>query len=67
MGAWVAQSGGRPSSAQVMISQVRKFKPCVGLCANSSEPRACFGFCVCVSLSAPPPLMLHLSLSVKNK
>ena len=28
---------------------VCEFKPHVGLCADSSEPGACFGFCV------PPP------------
>ena len=47
------------------------FKPRVGLCADSSEPGACFGFCVSLSLSlsAPPPLVLcvSLSLSLKNK
>ena len=39
----------------------RGLKPRIELCADSSEPGACFGFCV--SLSAPPPLMLCLSLS----
>ena len=38
---------------------VREFEPRVGLCADGSETGACFGFCV--SLSAPPPLMLCLS------
>ena len=41
---------------------IREFEPRVGLCADSSEPGACFGFCVCVSLSAPPSLVLSLSL-----
>ena len=44
---------------------VCEFEPRVGLCAVSSEPEACFGFCVSLSLSAPPLLMLCLSL--KNK
>ena len=40
------------------------------LCADSSasgssDPGACFGFCVSLSLSAPPPLIL--CLSVKNE
>ena len=42
---------------------VREFEPRVGLCADSSEPGAFFGFCV--SLSAPPLLMLCLSQSQK--
>ena len=29
---------------------VREFEPRVGLCADSSEPGACFRFCVCLSL-----------------
>ena len=36
-------------------------KPHVGLCTDSSEPEACFGFCA----SSPPPLpLLALSLSL---
>ena len=44
---------------------VREFEPRVGLCADSSEPGACFGFYVSLSLSDPPQLMLCLSLSQK--
>ena len=33
---------------------VCEFEPCVRLCADSSEPGACFGFCVSLSLSTPP-------------
>ena len=29
---------------------VREFEPRVGLCADGSEPGACFGFCVSLSL-----------------
>ena len=47
--------------------EVSGFEPHVGLCADSSEPEACFGFCVYVSLSARPLLMLSLSLSKVNK
>ena len=43
---------------------VREVKPRVGLCADSSEPGACFGFWV--SLSAPTLLVLSLSLSKIN-
>ena len=38
---------------------VREFEPRVGLCADRSEPGACFGSCV-----SPSPI---LSLSLKNK
>ena len=47
---------------------VPEFEPLVGLCADSSEPGACFR--LYVSFSAPPPFMLclsHLLLSLKNK
>ena len=64
-GAWVAQWVERPtldlSSGHDLT--VRGFEPRVGLCADSSEPGACFGFCV--SLSAPPLLVLSLSLFQK--
>ena len=49
-GAWMAQSVERPTSAQVMISPVREFEPRVGLCADHSEPGACFAFCDSLSL-----------------
>ena len=29
---------------------VHEFEPRVGLCADLSEPGACFGFCVCLYL-----------------
>ena len=32
---------------------VPEFDPCVGLCADSSEPGACFGFCLLISLPFP--------------
>ena len=41
------------------------FEPHIGLCTDSSEPGACFGFCgslsLSLSLSAPPLLALCLS------
>ena len=43
---------------------VREFEPHIGLCADGSEPAACFTFCS-LPLSAPP--LLILSLSLKNK
>ena len=44
---------------------VCEFEPRVRLWADGSEPGACFRFCVSLSLSAPPPFMLCLSLSQK--
>ena len=41
------------------------FESYVEVCADSSEPGACFGFCVW--LSAPPPLTLCFSLSLSKK
>ena len=54
--------------------KVHEFEPRVGLCADSSEPGACFRFCVSLSV-CPSPLIfslslclsLSLSLSLKNK
>ena len=43
---------------------VRGFKPHIGLCADSSEPGACFGFCVSVSLCPSPIRVLSVCLSV---
>ena len=39
------------------------FEPRVGLCADSSDPGVCFGFCVCSSLY---PSHAH-ALSLNNK
>ena len=59
--AWVAQSGKRPTSAQVMISQSVGSSPTSGsvLTARSLKPAS---HSVSPSLSAPPLLMLCLSL-----
>ena len=43
------------------------FEPRVGLCAGSSEPGSCFGFCVCLSLCLSPAHALSLSVSKINK
>ena len=63
-GAWVAQSVGPPTSAQVMISRSVSSSPASGsgLMAPSLEP---VSDSVSPSLSAPPPFMLCLSLSQK--
>ena len=65
-GAWVAQSVKRLTSAQVMISQFMSSSPTSGsvLTAQSLEPAS---DSVSPSLSAPPPLVLCLSLSKINK
>ena len=44
-----------------------EFELCVGLCADSSEPEACFGFCVSLSLWPSPVHALSLSVSKINK
>ena len=62
----MAQSVKHPTSAQVMISQFMG-SSLVRLCADSSEPGACFTSCVSFSESGPPPLALCLSLSLENK
>ena len=49
-GARGAQSVKRLTSAQVTISRVRELEPHVRLCADSSEPGACFGSSVSLSL-----------------
>ena len=63
-GAWVAQSVEHPALAQVMIFQSVSLSPASGsvLRAWSLEPAS---DSVSPSLSAPPPLMLCLSLSQK--
>ena len=69
-GTWVAQSVKHPTSAQVMISRFMGSSPTSGsmLTAQSLEPAPAS---VSPSLSALPPLVLCLSLSVslsrKNK
>ena len=65
-GAWVAQLVMCLTLAQVMICG---FKPCDELCADSSEPGACFRFCVSLSVYPSPihALALSLSLPLKNK
>ena len=64
-GTRVAQSVKHPTSAQVMVSRSVGFRPRIGLCADSSEPGACFGFCV--SFSLPLPCSCSVSVSKINK
>ena len=44
---------------------VRGLEPCIGLCADGSKPRACFQFCVSLSLCPSPDHTLSLSVSQK--
>ena len=62
-GAWVARSVGRPTSAEVMISQIVGSSSAWSsvLTAQSLEPAS---DSVSLSHSAPPTLMLRLCLSV---
>ena len=68
-GAWVAQSAECPtldfSSGHDLT--IRGFEPRVGLCADSSELGACFGFCVSPSLCFCPAYTVCVCLSLKNK
>ena len=64
-GAWVAQSVQHPTSAQVTIPQFVGLSLVSG-CADSSEPGACFGFRVSLSLCSSPTHALSLSLSKIN-
>ena len=65
-GTWMAQSGEHPASAPVMIPRFVSWNPALGsvLAAHSLEPILDFVF---LSLLAPPPLTLCLSLSFKSK
>ena len=68
-GTRVAQSVTRPTlgfgSGHSLT--VREFEPRVGLCADSSEPGACFGFCVSLSLCPSPAHALPVCLSLSQK
>ena len=61
----MAQSVKPPTLAQVMISRSVSSSPVSG-CADSSEPGACFGFCVSLSLCLSPARALSLLLSKIN-
>ena len=50
-GAWVAQSVTCPDFGSGHDLVVREFEPRIRLCADSSEPGACFGFSLSLSLS----------------
>ena len=65
-GAWVAQSVRHPTSAQVVISQFVSLSPASGsvLTTQSPEPAP---DSVSPSLSAPPLLVLYLSLILFQK
>ena len=64
-GAWVAQLVKRLAlgfgSGHDLT--VHGFEPRIKLCADGSEPGACFGFCVSLSLCSSPTC----ALSLKNK
>ena len=55
-----------PTSAQIMISQFVGSSPRVGLCADNSEPGACFRFCVSLSLCPSPACAVSPCLSKIN-
>ena len=60
---WLRGGGGfKPVFSGRLV--VCEFKPHVGLCADSWETGACFGFCL--PLSAPPLFMLYFSLCLSK-
>ena len=64
-GAWVAQwVVSNFGSGHDLV--VREFECHIRLCADSSEPEACFGFCVSLSLSLCLSHTYALSLSVSK-
>ena len=63
-GAWVAQSVKLRLQPGHDLT-VREFEPHVGLCVDSPEPGACFGFCVSPSLC--PSLTHAMSLCLSQK
>ena len=65
-GTWVAQSIESDLGSGHDLA-VHEFKPSNGLCADSSEPGACFRFCVSLSFCPSPAHILSLSLSKVNK
>ena len=62
-GTWVAQLVKHPTLGQVMISWIVGTAR-MGLCAG---PRACFRFCVSLSLCPSPARARSLSLSLSQK
>ena len=67
-GTWLAQSVKLPtldlsSGHDLMVCE---FEPLVGLCADSSEPGARFGFCVSLFLCPSPTHAPSLPLSEIN-
>ena len=71
--AWVAQSVKHLSTLDFASGRdlaICEFEPCVGLCANSADSLELAWDFLSLPLSAPPQLMLSLSLTiskVKNK
>ena len=64
-GAWVAQLVKRPTSAHRDLV-VLEFEPCIGFCADSSDPGVCFRFYVSFSLCSSLTHTLSLSLKMKT-
>ena len=61
--AWVAQSVKHPTWAQVIITQFVGSNP-VSVSVDTSEPRACFRFCLSLFLCPSPAHTLSLSLKI---
>ena len=65
LGCLTGSVGGRADFGSGHDLAVCEFKPRFGLCAGSSEPAVCFGFCVSLSLCSSPACALSLSVSQK--
>ena len=63
-GAWRGSVGCQTSSGHDLA--VREFKPRVGLCADGSEPGACFRFSVSLPLCPSPTRVRTHTLSQKQ-
>ena len=62
MTGWLSQMSDFSSGHHLAVCE---FEPCIGLCADSSELGACFGFCV--SLSLPLSHSCYVSLFLSQK
>ena len=66
-GAWVAQSVERLTLGSGHDLAVSEFESRVGVCADSSEPGACFRFCVSLSLCPSLSKMCLPKMSIMPK
>ena len=63
LGGLVGLASGFSSGHDLMVCE---FEPHIGICADSSEPGPCFGFCVPLFLYPSPTCTLSLSLKINK-